>query len=224
MINQLFRTQFESNLTAFIVFLALNTLLGVALLTLNYDDWATPGEFSVGISFWLLLFCIVAGGLSLLRHNRERSSRLYAQLPVTSLEIRIAHWSHAALYLLISSLMLLLISFYAATTSFTDTLLFTLLHFFHAGALLAIVSIVMSNNLRLIPDEVRKRTIVYFLLATSITFLFLFAIGFIVAGYIHMEKEGIEKWWLLTLIMSVLCAALVTFDIHLFRKKAGYLD
>lgn len=226
MINQLFRTKFESNLTAFIVFLALNALLGFVLVLINYDSWSrpVPGEFSTGVAFWLLLFCLVAGGLSLLRYNRERSSRLYAQLPVTSLQIRMAYWSHASLYLCISSLMLLLIMFYAGSTSVVDTLLFTLLYFFHAGVLLAVVSIITSNNLRLIPEEIRRRTIVYFLLATLITFLFLFAIVFIVAGYIRVDQEGVESWSLLTVIIMLLCAGLVTLDIHLFRKKDNYLD
>ena len=224
MINQLFRTKFESNLTAFIVFLGLNALLALVLITINYASWARPGVFPTEVAFWLVIFCLLAAGLSLLRYNREKSSRLYAQLPVTSLQIRIAYWSHASLYLCISSLMLLSTIFYQKATPVPDALLFTLVYFFHAGVLLAVVSIITSNNLRLIPEEVRKRTIVYFLLATLITVLFLFAIVSLVAGYIRLDQEGVESWPLLTMIMALLCAGLVALDIYLFRKKDNYLD
>jgi len=224
MVNRLFRTKFESNLTAFIVFIALNALAGFLIL-LNHASRSRPVsvEFFTWITIWLLIICLVAGALSLLRHNRERNSRLYAQLPVTSLQVRLAYWSHASLYLCISSLMLLLVMFYADGRPLLDIFLYTLLYFSHAGVLLAVISIVTSNTVRLIPEEVRKRTVTYFFLATFITFLFLFAIGFIVAGYINVLEGGMVNWSVLTLLMLLLCAALVTLDIHLFRKKDNYL-
>lgn len=226
MINQLFRTKFESNLTPFIVFLAMNALLGLILISTSSESQGRPVSvhFFTGITIWLLMFCLVAGGLALLRYNRERSSRLYAQLPVTSLQIRLAYWCHASLYLCISSSMLLLIVFYTARIPVLDMLRFTLLYFAHAGVLLAVISIVTSNTLRLIPEEIRKRTVVYFFLSTFITFLFLFAIGFIVAGYMRVHESGAENWSLLTLLMVLLCGGLVILDIHLFRNKDSYLD
>jgi hypothetical protein len=224
MINQLFRTKFESNVTAFIVFLALNALLGFIQIAINddYPDRPETAGYFAGVTAWLLIFCLVAGVLSLLRYNRERSSRLYAQLPVTSLQIRLAYWFHASLYLCISSLVMLII-FYSDITPLLDLLQFTLLYFSHAGVLLAVISIVTSNTLRLIPDEIRRRTVIYFFLATLITFLFLLAFGFIVAGYIHVQESGTVNWSLLTLLMTLLCAVLVTLDIHLFRNKDNYL-
>lgn len=224
MINQLCRTKFESNLTAFIVFLFLNALLGLILITINNDSHPRPvsADFFVFITIWLLLFCLVARGLSLLRYNKEKSSRLYAQLPVTTLQIRVAYWSHAGLYLCISSLMLLAIMF-CADKPLLDILLFTLLYLAHAGVLLAVISILASNTLRLIPEEIRKRTVIYFFLATFITFLFLFALGFIVAGYAQVAEGRIVRWPLLTLMMMLFCIGLVTLDINLSRKKTDYL-
>src|SRR5687768_15013626 len=111
MINQLFRTKFESNLTAFIMFLFLNALYGLTLIAVSRDSHERPAtvDFYTWITIWLLLFCLAAGTVSLLRYNKEKSSRLYAQLPVTSLQVRLAYWLNACLYLAISSLMLLLI-------------------------------------------------------------------------------------------------------------------
>jgi MFS family permease len=224
MINQLFRTKFESNLTAFIVFLFLNALLGLFLIVINSDSHVRPvsEQFFTFISIWLLLFCLVAGALSLLRYNKEKSSRLYAQLPITSLQVRIAYWSHVSLYLCISSLMLLAAMVYA-DKPVPEILLFTVLYFFHAGVLLAVISILTSNTMRLIPDEIRKRTVIYFFLATFITFLFLLAIGFIVAGYVHVAEGGIVDWSLLTVFVTLLCIGLVALDIYLFGKKDNYL-
>jgi hypothetical protein len=45
----------------------------------------------------------------------------------------------------------------------------------------------------------------------------------IVAGYIHMDEEGVASWSSLTMIMALLGAGLVALDIHLFRKKDNYL-
>ena len=42
MINQLFRTKFESNLTPFIVFLALNALLGFILIAISNESRPRP--------------------------------------------------------------------------------------------------------------------------------------------------------------------------------------
>jgi hypothetical protein len=225
MLSQLFRTKFESNLTAFIVFLAMNALLGMILISTGISRrQVVLADFFGGVTLWLMIICVVAGGLALLRHSRERSSRLYAQLPVTSLQVRLAYWCHASLYLCISSLVLLLIMFYAARLSWFDLLQFTLLYFAHAGVLLAVISIVTSNTLRLIPEEIRKHTVVYFFLAIFITFLFLFAIGAVVAGYVSLLEDGAGNWSLLTLIMTSLCAALVTLDVYLFSSKQSYLD
>jgi hypothetical protein len=226
MINQLFRAKFESNLVPFIVFLGLNAMVGFSLLvTSSGPPGSTLGPAALTtITIWLLIFCFVAGGLSLLRYNREKSIRLYAQLPVTGLQVRVAYWCHASLYLCISSLVLLMTMFYAGSVGALDMLRFTLLYFVHAGVLLAVISIVNSNTLRLIPDEIRRRTVIYFFLATFITCLFLFAIGFIVAGYIRVNEGEVENWTLLTLIMTLLCAGLVALDVQLFRNKDNYLD
>lgn len=224
MINQLFRTRFESNLTAFIVFLALNALLGFILTVISIEvesSLASSGFFS-SVASWLLFFCLAAGGLSLLRYNRERNSRLYAQLPVSPRQVRLAYWCHAGLYLCISSLVLLLVVYYTSVPML-DALLFSLLYFFHAGAWLAAASIVTSNTLRIIPEEVRRRTIVYFLLATLVTFLFLSALGLVVGAYVRVQVDGVENWGLLTLLMAALCAGLVALDIHLFETKDNYL-
>lgn len=226
MINQLFRTKFESNLTPFIVFLTLNAAFGLILLSVGSESPHGPSssEFFAGVCMWLLLFCLVAGGLSLLRYNRERWSRLFTQLPVTSLQIRSTYWVHAGLYLCISALVLLLIMIREGDIPLLSMLRFALLYLFHAGVLLAVISIITSNTLLLIPEEIRKRSVIYFFLATFITFLILFALGFLVAGYIRVSESGVENWTGLTLLMMVLCAGLVTLDIHLFRKKDNYLD
>ena len=223
MINQLFQTKLVSNLTPFIVFLTLNALLGLILISIHDDTPPPLGYFSAVIA-WLLCFPLAAGGLALLRYNRERHTRLYALLPATSLQVRLAFWCHGCLYLCIASLMLLLVMIFEAQLPVLTLLQFTLLFFSHAGVLLAVISIVTSNTLSLVPKEIRKRTFLYFLLATFITFLFMFGIGLIVAGYIHLNEQGVENWLQLTLLMTLLCAGLVTLDIHLFRHKDSYLE
>jgi hypothetical protein len=224
MINQLFRTKFESNLTSFSVFLGLNAVLGLLLLGADREpDSLEAAGFYTNVAVWLVVFCLVAGGLSLLRYNRERSSRLYAQLPVTHRQIRVAYWLHAALHLCISSLVLLLAMFFTGGVPVLEVLLFALLYFFHAGVLLAVLSILASNNWRLIPEEVRRNTVLYFFLATLVIFVLVFGLGFIVAGYGRVQQNGVENWPQLTLLMAVLCAGLVALDIHLFGKKDDYL-
>ncbi|MES2606984.1 MAG: hypothetical protein V4603_18790 [Pseudomonadota bacterium] len=226
MINQLFRTRFESNMAPFIVFLAMNALLGLRLVVRDDDSGWRPESVQsfAEITVWLFICCLVAAAMLLLRHNRERNGRLYAQLPVTSLEIRLSYWCHAGLYLCISSLVLLLAMIFAGAQSVLAMLQFTLLYFVHAGALLAVISIVTSNTLRLIPDEIRKRTVVYFFLATFITFLFMFAIGVVIASYDYVLEGNVQNWSLVTLLTTLVCSALVALDVHLFRRKDNYLN
>jgi hypothetical protein len=226
MINALFRTNVESNAITFIVFLTLNGLMGFILLQGGSMHRADDGTLNVpyaSITLWLLLFSFVAAGLALLRHNRERHSRLYAQLPVTPLQVRLAYWCHAALYAGISTLVLALIMLVAGDLPLLDVLLFALLYLCHAGVVMAVLSIVTGNSVQLIPEEIRRRTIVYFFLATFVTFLFLLAIGFVMSWYIYILEGREVDWGLLTLLMAAVCAALVAWDIALFRRRDNYL-
>lgn len=225
MINTLFRTKFESNTTAFIVFLALNGLLGFIVLQSGLHNRAlATADLPYGsITLWLLAFSLVAAGLSLLRHNRERSSRLYAQLPVTPVQVRLAYWCHVALYIGISTLLLVLIMLIADALPLLDVLLYALLYLSHAGVVMGVLSIVSGNTLRLIPEEVRRRTIAYFFLAALITFLFLLALGFVVSWYIYVLEGRWVNWAMLTLLMVAGCGSLVVLDIALFRRRDSYL-
>ena len=226
MINQLFRTKFESNLTAFLVFLAMNALLVARVIVRSDDPWWQP-ESRVLVSestVWLLMSSAVAAVISLLRYNRERNSRLYAQLPVTSLQVRLSFWAYAALYLCISSLALLFVMLYADTRPFLEMLQVMWLYFSHGMILLAIISIATSSSLRVIPEEIRRRTVAYFFLGTLVTFLILLAITFVITFYDRAIGGRLTiAWWRLTLLMTLMAAGLVALDVHLFRKKDSYL-
>jgi hypothetical protein len=228
MINALFRNQFESNTSSFIVFLALNALLLLLLFNIQVPP---PGslqhshlrsDFAI-IVMWLLAFCAVALTMGLLRHNREKRSRLYAQLPVAPRDIRLAYWCLAALYIFISTGLLTLLMWRSGIIAPLDIMVFALLYFFHTGVLLAILAIVAGNNLPLIPEEIRRRTIPYFFMATLLTFLFLFILAALLSFYMHLLEDGAVKWWTLTVIMAGVCASLVTLDVKLFQTKDNYL-
>lgn len=222
MINRLFKIMFESNLIAFITFLALNALLTFVVIMETSHKTVGSGFFG-SISAWLIVNSLVAGTLSLLRYNKERHSRLYAQLPVSSLEIRIAHWSHASLYLCISSFLLLVMMLFAGNFAWHELVMFTLLYFCHAGVALAVISIVAGNSMTLIPDEIRKRTIAYFFMATCITFLFLGLLGAVIGTYINVIEAKAVNWTLLTTVMLFLCVGLVCLDLQLFSRKQSYV-
>lgn len=225
MINTLFRTQFESNTAAFIVFLALHALMGFLLLTIHVENGYRPlgSDAYFFIVMWLLVFCAIAVTMALLRHNREKRCRLYAQLPVTPRQVRLAYWCLAALFILVSTGMLILIMLLADDLLLQDVAVFAVLHFVHAGVLLAVLSIVTSNNLTLIPEEIRRRTIMYFFMAALLTFLTLFLLGLLVAAYIQLLADGNANWGLLTVLMLLGCAGLVATDVHLFQRKDDYL-
>lgn len=225
MIHELFRSKFESNLGTFIVFVALHVALGFLLLTISDGRGADalPDRFLADVTAWLLVFCAAAGVSALLRHNRERRTRLYAQLPVSSLQVRSAAWCHAALYLCISALTLLWITLMVGTWSLLEQLRFALLYFAHAGVLLALWSIVLGNTVSLVPEDIRKRTVLYFFVATAVTFLILFVLGLIVGAYLHVLGTDDLNWTLLTLLMCIGCIGLVLLDVYLFCRKAEYL-
>lgn len=224
MINQLFRINFESNLPAFIVFLALNALLSFIVFNMVFHPLhETAANVFPVIVMWLLVFCLIGGGISLLRHNKEKRTRLYSQLPVTPVQVRAAYWVHASAYAVISSLVLAYAMYNSELMSNGDVVFFSFLNLFHTGVLMAIVSIVTGNTVRIIPEEIRRRTIIYFFLATALTFLLLLSIGFTISFYVHLAEHGSLKWNRLLMGLIVLFATLVAFDIHLFRKRENYL-
>lgn len=225
MINKLFRLQFDSNTTPFIVFLALNGFLCFMMLNIRSVNGRTGLahiDYHI-IVIWLLIFCLVAATLALLRHNRERRCRLYAQLPVSPRDIRLAYWCLAGLYLFISTCVLVLVIVLAGITPVMNVFMFAALYFFNAGMLLGILSIVTSNNLPLIPEEIRQRTIPYFFLAALLTFLALFLLGLLVGFYTHLIEDGTAKWPLLTGLVTLACLGLVALDVRLFQRKDNYL-
>lgn len=225
MINVLFRTLFESNRSPFIVFLALNGALCFLLLGINADNGGEqpPANAYHFIVFWLLLFCLVAATLAVMRHNREKRCRLYAHLPVSPREVRLAYWCLAALYLFISTGVLTLILLLAGITPFMNVFGFAALYFFHAGLLLAVLSIFTSNDVPLIPEEIRRRTVPYFFMSALLTFLVLFLLGTAVGFYTHLIEDGSAKWPLLTVIVMFACIGLVALDVRLFQRKDNYL-
>lgn len=226
MIIQLIRTRFESNLTAFLVFLSLNALLLMRVITRSDDPWWQPESrpLVAESTVWLLMASVVASVISLLRYNRERNGRLFAQLPVTSVEVRLSFWAHAGLYLCTSSSVLLVVMLYADTRPLLDMLQVTWLYFSHGVTLLAVISIATSSSLRLIPEEIRRRTIVYFFLATLVVSLILFAIGLAITAYDRASEGRLTTAWpQLTLLMTLLGAGLVALDVQLFRTKDSYI-
>ena len=134
-----------------------------------------------------------------------------------------AHWALVALHLCISLLVLVLAMLLLDDLPVLDVLQFAVLFLTHGITVMAVLSIALSNSVRLIPDELRRRTIAYFFLATLITFLFLLAIGFTVQGYAYVLNGGVVDWGSLTAVMTLLAAALIALDVRLFSRRDAYL-
>ena len=230
MINKLFRTLFEMNLSPFIVFVALNASMFFLLMSMH-STFVVDGEVVVVnthtdyhfIVLWLLIFSLVAATLGLIKHNKERRCRLFALLPASPKEIRLAYWCLAALYIFISTCMLVMVMVIGEFTPFMNIFGFGLLYFVNAGMLLAILSIVTSNDLPLIPEEVRRRTIPYFFISALLTFLCLFFMALGVSFYTHLIRDSATKWPMFTGIITLIFIGLVALDVRLFNKKESYL-
>jgi hypothetical protein len=219
MISQLVRTKFESNLMSFIVFIALIAYAGVRyVMTGEVPDAGNPTGDTVLTAYALLVvFCMAAGLVSLLRQNRERSTRLYAQLPVSPRQIRVAYWLHASLYPGIAALMLLAFVMSAGSVA-ASGYLWPVMLFFHVCLLLACFSLVTSNIARVIPEAVRRITIVYCIVVAVATVGLGASVAFAAVTLIG-EYEGPESLPKLIVTMAIVCVALVALDINSFGKK-----
>jgi hypothetical protein len=220
MIGQLVRTKFESNLMSFIVFVALIGASGIRYMMIRdtSQDSSASNNVIILSSAWLMVFCLVAGGISLLRQNRERSSRLYAQLPVSPRQIRMAYWLHASLYAFIAALALLTVVLFAGTKAASDYLLLPPFFFFDICVLLACFSLVTSNISRLISERVRRNTVLYGFVVVLATLVLGNGLAFISATVIG-QYQGPESLAKYTLTLATVCVAMVALDIYLFGKQ-----
>jgi hypothetical protein len=219
MIAQLVRTKFESNLMSFIVFIALIAYAGVKYaITGEVPNAGNPtGDAVLTAYAVLIMFCLVAGLVSLLRQNRERSGRLYAQLPVSPRQIRMAYWLHASLYPGIAAVMLLVFVLFAGRAA-ESGYLWPLMLFIHVCLLLACFSLVTSNISRVIPEAVRRITILYCIVVAVATVGLGGSVAFAAVTLIG-EYEGRESLPKLIVTMAIVCVALVALDIYSFGKK-----
>lgn len=229
MIAQLVRTKFESNLLSFIVFIALIAAAGARyLMTREPPQGPVTREMFSAAAATLMLCCFVPGIISLLRQNRERSSRLYAQLPVSPRQVRVAYWLHASLYLVIAGVLLqvfLLVAGTGPAVDFggrVDYRLVSLLLFANLYIWLAGFSLVTSNLSRMVSDKIRRNTVLYCFLVIVATFLIFYGLvlaALVLSGQLQNAlQDGVQMTPVLV-TLSLLCIAMVALDIYLFGKK-----
>lgn len=253
MIKQLIRTKFESHLTASVFFVIFNlALLGMITLlnedrndrirrtgipnqTAQIQESLTGGPavqnymtfqaevFSI-ITGWLVGICLVMAGIALLRHSKEKRTRLYMQLPASSREIRLAHWGLAGIYMCVPTLVTAYFIIYIGEASFSNFLLFTILFYFHLGCLIAIATLVMNYWENIIPVQYRHRGLIRFILMAILITAGLPIVALAVSGYVYVAHDGPIYWGLFTLLMALLFFVLVSLDLYLFNRRDNYLE
>lgn len=218
MISQLVRTRFESNLMSFIVFVAL-----VAAATARFQMTreapqgpVLPQQIQMA-AVWLMLCLLAAGIVSLLRQNRERSGRLYAQLPVSPRQNRVAYWLHVTLYPAIAALLLHAFMLFGGSEPAAVELQWVSYGFFISTCLwLACFSLVTGNIARLIPQRIRANTVLYCCFVAIVTQL----LGFMLIAAVRLiGGEAFEDSERMFPVLAVVCAALIALDVHLFARK-----
>jgi hypothetical protein len=225
MIGQLVRTKFESNLMSFSVFMGLIVVVGIRyLITREVPQGPVPREAIVMAAATLMLCCLAAGIISLLRQTRERGNRLYAQLPVSARQIRVAYWLHVSLYPGIATMLFLAFVLFAGTEPAPVEYQFMTVGLFFSMCLwLACLALVTSNIARVIPETVRKNTVLYCVVVTMATLMLGYALMLAMAALIG-ASEGPADWPKAIIGMAIVCTALVMLDIYLFGKKDRNLD
>lgn len=226
MIAQLVRTRFESNLMSFIVFIALIIAATIRVVA-TYEGTPSVGPETLQAvmiaAAWLALACAAAGIVSLLRQNRERSGRLYAQLPVSPRQIRIAYWLHLSIYPAIVAILLALYTRVALDEAIPAE--FGLVPpgvFLSMGNWLASLSLVMSNISRVIPESLRRNTVLYCIVVTVATI----ALGLcaILTTALLAQTNEVDNFPRTVATMGAVCCVLVLLDIYLYTKKDLTLD
>jgi hypothetical protein len=223
MIGQLVRTRFESNLMSFVVFVALIVAATARfLMTREVPQGPVPQQQIIMAAAWLMLSLLAAGIVSLLRQNRERSGRLYAQLPVSPRQIRVTYWLHVTLYPAIAALLLhAFVLFGGSEPAAAGAQLVSVGLFVSACLWLACFSLVTNNIARLIPQSIRANTVLYCCVVALATIILGF--GLIIAVRL-IGGEGFEDERKMFPVLALLWAALVVLDIYLYAKKDLNLD
>lgn len=224
MIVQLVRTRFESNLMSFLVFMALIVVAGARfLMTREVPQGPVPPQQILQAGAWLMLCCLAAGLVSLLRQNRERSGRLYAQLPVSPRQARIAYWLHVCLYPGIAALLLhAVIRFGGSEPSVGEARIVPIAFFLATCLWIACFALVTSNIARVIPESVRKNTVLYCVVVTLAT-LVLGGILILTVQALLGEFRGGADFKKTFASLGAVLVVLVMLDVHLFGKNDGSL-
>lgn len=226
MIGQLVRTKFESNLMSFIVFIAMIAAATIRyLMTRDPPQAPLTRELFMPAAAVIVICCFVPGIISLLRQNRERSSRLYAQLPVSPRQIRVAYWLHASLYLGIAAVMLQIFVAFAGTGPTEENYyVISLAVIVSLFIWLAGLSLATSNLSRVISERIRRNTLLYCFIVMVATFLLVYAVILValaVTGQLGGNAGNMPR---LLLTMTTVCIAMVALDIYLFGKKDHNFD
>lgn len=224
MIAQLVRTRFESNLMSFIVFIG---LVIAATIRLVATQEASPPPATEVIQVllvpvaWLFLAGAAAGIVSLLRQNRERSGRLYAQLPVSPRQMRIAYWLHLGIYAALVALLLALYMRVALDATVPAEFRLVPLGIFLTMCIwLACLSLVMSNITRVIPESVRRNAVLHCIVVAAATLVLGFGAILITASLTNEDGDLLRT----TAAMATVCCILIALDIYLYTQKDLTLD
>ena len=218
MITQLVRTRFESNMMSFIVFVAL-IVAGAARFLMTREPVQGPEQFEqIQIATaWLMLCCLAAGIVSLLRQNRERSGRLYAQLPASARQIRASYWLHVCLYPGVAALLLHAVLLFGGSEPVDAAFQVVSAGFFLSTILwLACLSLVTSNIARVIPHMIRANIVLYSIVVALATLLLGYSLILVV---VFLGGAGVAALPYLFTLVALICATLVALDIHLYAKK-----
>jgi hypothetical protein len=216
MIRQLVRTEFESNLVNIGQTTLIILLMSLLLSTLMLDSDGDDKEMFIVMA---LILSSVMGARIYLRYSRQKHTRIYAQLPVTSREVCIATWCFTFACLLLPTSFWLL--FLALHVDYDDSQLLPAVTSFYLAltALIAVISIA-TKIANLSSPQAGYWKWVY---ATGFLIFSLILTGTELGTLIVFLEEETADWAVVVPVMLLTSVGLVAADFWLHKRVDNYL-
>lgn len=217
MIKQLLIDKIHSHFLILFLYVLANTVFFVSFsLSLEVEDIMRDLDGLIIITAFIYITMIIVVKMS---ESREKRTRLYTQLPVSSYQIRIAEWSFTLLCLLVPAVGLVCTIVYWNNAAVTNMALATITLFIYSGVLLVSLSTILNQ----ISKTKIDRAIGSIYLISALIIVFIFSC-FVVIKWFYIINGGDVNWIVLAPLITVCSASLVTLDLYLYERKDNFLN
>jgi len=192
-------------------------VLNAFILSLVERDFALHGDLHAALTGTVavsLLLNLIVTGWCLLVDEREKHTRLYTELPVKKLQVRLSFWCFIFVQLGVTTAVWSWFFMQMAEPPLNVLGLYILLFYFHAGILAAMTVPIVRHLLSFSHSNVLR-----WIAFTSGMLLLLVFAG---AAYVAVMESSNPHWGLILVLLVLVLPVLVIIDVYLYLRSKNF--